>query len=49
MQFQKVVGLERIKKHLIQQVKESKVPHAQLFVNRPGAGGLPLALALAYF
>ena len=49
MQFQKVVGLERIKKHLIQQVKESKVPHAQLFVNRPGAGGLPLALAFAQY
>jgi len=49
MQFQKVVGLENIKKHLIQQVQGNKVPHAQLFLNRPGAGGLPLALAFAQY
>lgn len=49
MQFQKVVGLESIKKHLIQQVQQNKVPHAQLFLNRPGAGGLPLALAFAQY
>ncbi|HUH73595.1 MAG TPA: hypothetical protein VLZ75_04225 [Chitinophagales bacterium] len=49
MQFQKVVGLESIKKHLIRQVQENKVPHAQLFLNRPGAGGLPLALAFAQY
>lgn len=49
MQFQKVVGLEPIKKHLIQQVQQNKVPHAQLFLSRPGAGGLPLALAFAQY
>lgn len=49
MQFKNVVGLGEIKKHLIQLVQENKVPHAQLFLNRPGTGGLPLALAFAQY
>lgn len=49
MQFKQVVGLPEIKKHLIQLVRENKVPHAQLLLNRPGAGGLPLALAFAQY
>lgn len=49
MQFKQVVGLQEIKKHLIQLVQENKVPHAQLFLNRPGTGGLSLALAFAQY
>jgi len=49
MQFKDVVGHGEIKKHLIQLARENKVPHAQLFLNKPGTGGLPLALAFAQY
>lgn len=49
MQFKDVVGLDHIKSHLIQAVRNNKVPHAQLFLNRPGTGGLPLALAYTQY
>jgi DNA polymerase-3 subunit delta' len=49
MQFKNVVGQEEIKSHLIQMAKEEKVPHAQLFLSQPGAGGLALALAFSQY
>lgn len=49
MQFKDVVGLDHIKKHLIHAAQINKVPHAQLFLNRPGTGGLPLALAYTQY
>ncbi|MCO5232988.1 MAG: hypothetical protein M9888_04540 [Chitinophagales bacterium] len=49
MQFSQVVGLKDIKKHLTQMVLDNKIPHAQLFLNQEGAGGLPMALAFAQY
>jgi DNA polymerase III subunit delta' len=49
MQFSKVVGHDILKAHLIRIAAEKKVPHAQLFLSMPGAGGLPLALAFAQY
>lgn len=49
MQFKDVVGLDQIKSHLIHAAQNQKVPHAQLFLNRPGTGGLALALAYAQY
>ncbi len=49
MQFNHVVGQESIKKHLIRLATEKRVPHAQLFLSRTGAGGLPLALAFSQY
>ena len=49
MQFKDVIGQEVIKKQLINEVAVNMIPHAQLFLSRPGTGGLPLALAFAQF
>ena len=49
MQFKDIVGLEDIKNHLIEMAQENKVPHAQMFLGRPGTGGLPLCLAFAQY
>ena len=34
---------------LIAEAKAERIPHAQLFVSRPGTGGLPLAIAFAQY
>ncbi len=47
MLLREVIGQERLKSHLIEMVRAERVPHAQLFLEKSGAGGLPLALALA--
>jgi DNA polymerase III subunit delta' len=49
MQFSKVVGQQKVKESLIQTIKENRVSHAQLFVEQPGSGGLPLAIAYAQY
>jgi DNA polymerase-3 subunit delta' len=49
MLFKEVIGQEEIKQRLIHSVKENRVSHAQLFLNAPGSGGLPLALAYATY
>lgn len=49
MQFSDVVGQVEIRRHLIQMVQEDRVPHAQLFLSQPGAGGLALALAFTQY
>lgn len=49
MQFSKVIGHKDLKEHFIRQAEEKKVPHAQLFLAKPGSGGLALALALAQY
>lgn len=49
MQFKDVVGQEEIKNHLVQMAREERVPHAQLFLSQPGAGGLALALAFSQY
>ena len=49
MQFKDVIGQEAIKQKLILSVKESRIPHAQLFLGPSGNGKMPLALAYAQY
>jgi len=49
MFFKDVIGQENLKAHLIKEVINEKVSHAQLFIGKPGYGSLPLALAFVQF
>ena len=49
MFFKDIIGQEEAKKHLITEVKEGRIPHAQLFCGPEGVGKLPLAIAYARF
>jgi DNA polymerase-3 subunit delta' len=47
--FNDVIGQSVIKQHLLQEVQEGRVAHAQLFAGQQGVGKLPLALAFARY
>lgn len=49
MQFSDVVGHRTLKKHLIDEVNNEKISHAQMFLGNQGHGSLPLALAFVQF
>lgn len=49
MLFSEVVGQQELKGHLIDEIKNEKVSHAQLFLGHPGHGALPLALAFVQY
>jgi len=49
MQFKDVIGQEELKAHLIQEIVNEKVSHAQLFLGKPGFGSLPIALAFIQY
>jgi DNA polymerase-3 subunit delta' len=49
MLFQEVIGQEELKRHLIDEVNGGKISHAQLFLGKPGFGGLALALAFTQY
>ncbi|MBL4625750.1 MAG: DNA polymerase III subunit delta' [Flavobacteriales bacterium] len=49
MQFSKIVGQKKVKESLIQTIKENRVSHAQLYIEQPGSGALPLAIAYAQY
>lgn len=49
MLFAKVIGHAALKARLIGNVREGRVPHAQLFVGPRGGGNLPMALAYAQY
>ena len=49
MQFKDVVGQSELKAHLIQEVNQGKISHAQLFLGHAGYGGLPLAIAFVQY
>lgn len=49
MQFRDVIGQSELKDHLISEVKKDMISHAQLFLGKPGYGGLPLALAFVQY
>lgn len=49
MLFKEVIGQEEVKQHLLDMAKQDKIPHAQLFLSQPGAGGLALALAFTQY
>ena len=47
MYKEQVIGQGLLKKQLLQAIEKEQMPHAQLFVDESGYGGLPLALFLA--
>lgn len=49
MFFKDVVGQEAAKERLRKEVREGRIPHAQLFCGPPGVGKLPLAMAYARY
>lgn len=49
MQFERIIGQEETRKHLIDEVKNGKVAHAQLFLGKAGYGVLPLALGFVQY
>lgn len=49
MLFKDIIGQEAVKKRLIQEVKEGRVAHAQLFTGPEGVGKLPVAIAYARY
>jgi DNA polymerase-3 subunit delta' len=49
MYFKDIIGQENIKKKLINNVKNNRVSHAQLFLGPEGSGKLALAIAFARY
>lgn len=49
MLFSSVIGHASLKARLIGNIREGRVPHAQLFVGPRGSGNLPLAVAYAQY
>ena len=49
MLFKDVIGHKELKEKLIEDVRESKVSHAHLFLGSLGYGGLPLTLAFTQY
>ena len=43
MFFRDVIGQEEIKRRLIQEVREGRIPHAQLICGPEGVGKMPSA------
>lgn len=49
MQFSSIYGQDGLKQHLIQEIKDDKISHAQLFLGKAGYQSLPLALAFVQY
>lgn len=49
MFFREVIGQEEVKRKFLLEVKENRIPHAQLLCGPEGVGKLPLALAYARY
>lgn len=49
MLFKKIPGHEQVKQHLLAEVKQNRVSHAQMFIGPSGIGKLNLALAFANY
>ena len=49
MFFREVIGQEEVKKKFLLEVKENRIPHAQLICGPEGIGKLPLAIAYARY
>jgi len=49
MLFKDVIGLQDVKQHLTEMVKQNRLSHALLFLGKQGSGALPLALAFAQY
>ena len=44
MFFDEIIGQDTLKNHFEKTISERRVPHSQLFIDKDGCGGLPLAL-----
>lgn len=49
MQFKKIIAQQAVKKRLLEQVHESRISHAQMFLGPHGCGNLALAVAFAQY
>ncbi|RYD51518.1 MAG: DNA polymerase III subunit delta' [Sphingobacteriales bacterium] len=49
MQFQEIIGQQRAKEGILHAIQAGRFPHAMLLAERPGTGGLPMALAIAQY
>lgn len=49
MFFKDIIGQEEIKKRLIEEINESRIPHAQLICGPEGVGKMALAIAYARY
>jgi DNA polymerase-3 subunit delta' len=49
VQFNQIIGQQAIKNRFVQTIHQQRLPHAQLFYEHEGSGGLALALAYAQF
>ncbi|MFV0522188.1 MAG: ATP-binding protein [Mangrovibacterium sp.] len=49
MLFKDIIGQDCVKQRLIQNVKNRRVSHAQLFIGGEGVGALPMAIAYAQY
>lgn len=49
MQFSTIVGQKDLAQHLIDEVNNEKISHAQMFLGKPGYGSLPIALAFVQY
>lgn len=49
MKFSEIVGQSHLKNHLINNVQNGRIPHAQLFIGPEGSGTLAMALAYAQY
>ncbi len=45
MELERIYGNEKVKEHLLDALKNSRIPHAQIFCGPEGSGTLPMALA----
>ena len=49
MRFEDVIGNQKVKLQLINEVKADRVSHAQMLLGPTGSGKLPLAVAFAQY
>ncbi len=49
MLFKDIIGQKEVKRHLLLEVRENRIPHAQLFCGPEGSGKLALAIAYARY
>ncbi|MFI3321192.1 MAG: DNA polymerase III subunit delta [Rikenellaceae bacterium] len=49
MQFKDIIGQEKLKRELIDSVKQGRIAHSQLFIGETGYGVLPLTIAYAQY
>jgi DNA polymerase III subunit delta' len=49
MRFEKVIGQQETKRHLVEMVGNNRLSHALLFLGKEGSGALPMALAFAQY